>query len=101
LEKNHVHPDFKQLLLTGTVDDIINDAHKNMGIHEKKSPRLILTQMLDIVQDVYRRKTTRIQAARLLLNLFQVELEDFASEKANHHKKVNRGFRLLPSSFTI
>lgn len=44
-KKNRVHPDFKQLLLTGAVDDIINDAHKNMGIHENKFTRLILTQI--------------------------------------------------------
>lgn len=35
----------------------------------KKIPQLILTQMLGIVQDVHRKKTTMIQAARLLLNL--------------------------------
>lgn len=40
-----------------------------MGFYENKFPRLILIQMLDIVQDVYRRKTTMVQAARLLLNL--------------------------------
>lgn len=67
LRKKRVHPDFNKLLLTGTVDDIINDAHENIGIQENKFTRLISTQMLDIVQDVYRKKT-RIQAARLLLN---------------------------------
>lgn len=58
--KNRVHPDFKKCLGTTAVDDLIKDVLKNMGLHENKFPRLILVEMLNIVQDVYRKNITKI-----------------------------------------
>ncbi|KAL4215602.1 hypothetical protein AB4K20DRAFT_1862819 [Rhizopus microsporus] len=38
-------------------------------MNENKFPRLVLMEVLDIVQDAYQKKITRIKAARLLLDL--------------------------------
>ncbi|CEG68054.1 hypothetical protein RMATCC62417_04386 [Rhizopus microsporus] len=67
--KNRVHSDLLKLLKNGTEDDIINDVHKKIKMNENKFPRLILMEILDIVQDAYQKKITRIKAARLLLDL--------------------------------
>jgi hypothetical protein len=67
--KNRVHPDLLKLLENGTEDDIINDVHKKIKINENKFPRLLLMEILDIVQDVYQKKITRIEATRLFLDL--------------------------------
>ncbi|CAO3664983.1 unnamed protein product [Rhizopus microsporus] len=38
-------------------------------MNENKFPQLVLMEVLDIVQDAYQKKITRIKAARLLLDL--------------------------------
>ncbi|KAG0740875.1 hypothetical protein G6F64_005166 [Rhizopus arrhizus] len=67
--KNRVHPDLLKLLENGTEDDSINDVHKKIKMNENKFPRLLLMEILDIVQDVYQKKITRIEATRLFLDL--------------------------------
>ncbi|KAG1166072.1 hypothetical protein G6F36_013081 [Rhizopus arrhizus] len=67
--KNRVQPDLLKSLENGTEDDSINDVHKKIKMNENKFPRLLLMEVLDIVQDVYQKKITRIEATHLFLDL--------------------------------